>query len=61
MRHGARNTAAEYVSVSCYIPGHMDMNTDNDENGERPVVVVLLFICKCSGDYLGSLVLPLEA
>ena len=62
MRHGARSTAAEYMLVSCHLLGNMNMNTDDDENGDaRPVVVVLLFIREYSDDYLGALVLPLEA
>ena len=62
VRRGARNTAEEYMLVSCHLPGDMDMNTDDDENGNaRPVVIVLLFIRECSDNYPGALVLPLEA
>ena len=48
--------------VVCHLPGSLDMNIDDSENGDTPlVVVVLLFIRECIDNYPGTLALPLEA
>ena len=62
VRHGARNTAAEYILVSCHLPGNMDINTEDDKNDDaRPVVVVLFFVHEGSNGYPEALVLSLVA